>query len=412
MKVLQLKSVKSCEYKTTQFFENNMTFQQLTRLFTLEPVNLSLKGKFLSVVFCFVAIFITAVVSKFFLGDTHNPILVASMGASAVILFIIPNSPLAQPWPFAGGQMVSALAGITCALTIPDISLAVSVATGGSVLLMLLLRCLHPPGAATALAPVLGGHAVVSLGYSYALIPVGINVLVMLLFAIIVNRWLMRYDYPVLTKAEVKKTLTPQPAANIPHRIGVSEQDMLQALEKADEFVDITAAELSKILTAAELYSFKRLTGTILCADIMVTEILSFEYGTEVEEAWRLMLEHNLKAVPVIDKARRVIGMVTWHDFFKFIDLKPYQTLSERLGAFIRRTPNISTNKPEAVGQLMSAEITVCADNCHIVELIPLMSEVGHRQIPIVNHEQRLVGMVYQADLIAALYNLNLAAKD
>lgn len=388
-----------------------MNFQQFIRLFTLEPVNLSIKGKLLAVVACFSAIFIAAFLTEF-LGNGNNPILVASMGASAVILFIIPNSPLAQPWPFAGGQMVSALVGISCALTIADISLAASVAAGASVLLMLLLRCLHPPAAATALTPVMGGHAIASLGYSYALVPVGINVLVMLVMAVIVNRWLMGYDYPVFAGTIDKKTLARKPSANVAQSIGISEQDMLQALERTDVFLDITAAQLSKILTEAELCSFKRLTGVITCADIMVRDITSVEYGTEVEDAWKIMLEHKLKAVPVIDRARRVIGIVTWHDFFKFIDLHPYETLAERLRAFIRRTPDIATHKPEAIGHLMATAVTICMDSCHIVELIPLMTQAGHRQIPIVDNEQRLVGMVYQADLIAALYNQHLAAKN
>lgn len=388
-----------------------MSFQDFIRLFTIDAVNLSIKGRLLAVVCCFGAILIAALMTEFFIGNSHNPILIASMGASAVILFIIPNSPLAQPWCFAGGQLVSALVGITCAQIITDIPLAASVATGGSVLLMLLLRCLHPPATATALTPVISGHAIVSLGYSYALIPVGINVLVMLIMTIVVNRWLLGYDYPALSGAADKKTQVRLSQKNVTQSIGVSEQDMLQALEKSDVFLDITAAELSRILTEAELHSFKRLTGMITCADIMVKNVTTFEYGTEVEDAWKIMLAHNLKAVPVLDRARRVIGMVTWHDFLKFVDLHPYETLAARLRAFIRRTPDITTDKPEAIGHLMATAVTVCGERCHIVELIPLMSQAGHRQIPIVDHEQRLVGIVYQANLIAALYHQRLGIE-
>jgi CBS domain-containing membrane protein len=116
------------------------------------------------------------------------------------------------------------------------------------------------------------------------------------------------------------------------------------------------------------------------------------------------MLEHNLKAIPVIDRARRVIGMITRHDFFKFIELHPYQTLADRLHTFIRRTRDIETHKPEAVGHLMTTTVITCAGNSHIVELIPLMSQAGHKQIPIIDNEQRLIGMVYQVDLVKVLY--------
>lgn len=387
-----------------------MTFQDFIQRIAPNPANLSLKGKLFAVLSCFSAILIAASVTQFFLAGIHNPILIASMGASAVILFIIPNSPLAQPWSFVGGQLSSAFVGIYCAQTIPDTALAASVATGGSVLLMLLLRCLHPPGAATALAPVMGGQAIVALGYSYVLMPVAMNVSVMLVIAVIVNRWLMGYDYPVFAKTKVEEP-KQQSSNNAAPTIGISELDVLQALEKNDVFLDITAAELSKVLSYAESFNFKRLTGDITCADIMVKNVLAVEYGTEVEDAWEIMLKHHLKALPVIDRARRVIGMVTWYDFFKFIDLHPYQTLAERLRHFIQRTPDTAAHKPEAVGELMSTTAITCADSAHIVELIPLMAQLGHRQIPIVDSEKRLVGMVYQTNLIAALYHQQLAIK-
>ena len=73
------------------------------------------------------------------------PIIVASMGASAVILFIIPDSPLAQPWPLVGGQLVSAIIGIACAQLFTDTIFASACAVGGSVLVMLLLdACILP----------------------------------------------------------------------------------------------------------------------------------------------------------------------------------------------------------------------------------------------------------------------------
>ena len=137
----------------------------------------------------------------------------------------------------------------------------------------------------------------------------------------------------------------------------------------------------------------------------MVKNILTVEYGTEVEEAWKIMHSEKLKAMPVIDRARRVIGIITWNDFFKFINVGTNETFQEKFRAFIRRTPNVSADKPESVGHIMTSSVSVLLESTHIADLIPLMSNQGYRQIPIVNSENRLVGMVYQANLIAALYN-------
>ena len=142
----------------------------------------------------------------------------------------------------------------------------------------------------------------------------------------------------------------------------------------------------------------------------MVRDVPDVEYGTDVEEAWEIMHKQKLKAMPVIDRARRVIGIITRNDFFKFINLSAYESFQDRFRAFVRRTTNVSTDKPESVGHMMTTSVTVLPEDAHIADLISLMSTQGYRQIPIVNSENRLVGMVYQANLIAALYDEQLAS--
>ncbi len=370
----------------------------------VDPVSFSLKAKLLSLIACFCSIFFIALMTKIIAPWPSYPMIVASMGASAIILFFIPGSPLAQPWPIIGGQMVSAIVGVYCALNITEPSTAAASAVGGSILMMLLMRCLHPPAAATSLTPIMAGTSITSLGYSFVLVPVAVNVVIMLILAIIINRWVLARDYP--SPLPVKKKLNQQHAVIPPsHQIGFSEQDLALALSNSDVFIDMTHAELSQLLTQVEKHAFKRLKGQLLCADIMIKELITVEYGTDVEEAWQIMQQHNLKAIPVIDKANRVIGIVTWNDFFKFISLSSYDSFQDKFRAFIRRTPDVTSNKPESIGHIMTKSVITLPEDTHIVELVPLMSTTGLRQIPIINEERRLVGMIYQSHLIAALYN-------
>ena len=379
-----------------------ININQFIRFSIVDPVNLSFAGKLLSVVSCFGVILIMGwVTQKLSIGSVY-PIIVASMGASAVILIFIPHSPLAQPWPFVGGHLVSAVIGVACAQWLADITLASACAVGGSILVMLLLRCLHPPGAATALTPVLANYTIGSLDYGFVLTPVGLNVVIMLIMAIVINRWVLQFEYPIGFGNKNKPTKAIQ-------QTGISNQDLKYALKNMDMFMDVSPDDLRKLLTDAEAHSFKRFKGNISCADIMVRDVLTAEYGTEVEEAWKIMHKQKLKAMPVIDRAKRVIGIITWNDFFKFIDMSAHENFQDKFRAFIRRTPALSTDKPESVGHIMTAPVTVLAETTHIVILVSLMSTQGFRQIPIVNSENRLVGMVYQANLIAALYDEQLA---
>ncbi len=384
-----------------------MNFFHFLKYFTIDPVNFSIKAKLLSLIACFCSIFFIALITKIVSPWPGYPMIVASMGASAIILFFIPGSPLAQPWSFVGGQLVSAVVGVACALNIPETSTAAATAVGGSVLMMLLMRCLHPPAAATSLTPIMAGSSIISLGYSFVLVPVAINVFSMLLLAIIINRWVMARDYP--SPLPVKKEKHQGSTLSEPsHQIGFSEQDLDLALKDSDVFIDMTHAELSQVLTQVEKNAFKRIKGEILCADIMIKDVITVEFGTEVEQAWEIMNTNKLKAIPVIDRARRVIGIITWNDFFKFVDLNAYESILDKFRAFIRRTADVTASKPEAVGLIMTSSVVTLPDTTHIADLVSLMSIHGHRQIPIVNSEHRLIGMVYQANLIAALYNQQL----
>src|SRR5574340_68790 len=128
-------------------------------------------------------------VSYLLLGRGHgNALIVASMGASAVLLSAAPHGALSQRWPVFGGQVISALVGVSCARWFGgEPMLAASLAVALSIAAMYSLRCLHLPGGATALYAVLGGETVHALGYGYVFNPVLLNAVVLLAVAVLFN---------------------------------------------------------------------------------------------------------------------------------------------------------------------------------------------------------------------------------
>ena len=103
--------------------------------------------------------------------------LMASLGASALLVFALPASPMAQPWAVIAGNTLSALVGIACFIWIPWPLIALPMAVALSILGMFMLRCLHPPAAAVALIAVLGhiGH------WHYAFFPVMVDSILLIL---------------------------------------------------------------------------------------------------------------------------------------------------------------------------------------------------------------------------------------
>jgi CBS domain-containing membrane protein len=366
----------------------------------------SLTEKLLSAVGALVAILALAWVTSRFLSPGPTLFMVASMGASAVLLFAASHSPLAQPWAFVGGHVLSALIGVACQQFIPDTTVATAAAVALSILAMHLLHCLHPPGGATALMPVLGGPEVQQLGYGFVAAPVAINAVVLLVLALIINNLLPGRRYPAFAH--------PAPKGKEPHELagwplgkfGIAQADLESALREMRTYIDVSEEDLEQIYAKASLHATRRRLGEIHVRDIMTREVVTVEYGDDLEQVWQLMREKKVKGVPVLDRARRVIGIVTILDFLKLVGPCEPENVFQRLCQMIRRTPGLTSDKAEVAGQVMTAPAITVREDAHIVTLIPLFSQHGIHHLPVVGADAKLAGLVTQSDLMEALYKL------
>ena len=192
------------------------------------------------------------------------PLMVASMGASAALLFAAPHSPLTQPWPFVGGHLVSALIGVSCYRWVPDPWMASASAVALAILAMSFLHCLHPPGGATALTAVIGGDAVHDLGFQYALSPVGINVLVLLILSLIINRLLWPQRHAPASHALMHKP---------PHAQGIAPEDLAFALREIGSFIDVSSEDLEELHALAAEHAYQRGLATARPAGSMMAVV-------------------------------------------------------------------------------------------------------------------------------------------
>jgi len=130
------------------------------------------------------------------LAEADAVMLIGSFGASAVLLYGVPNAPLSQPRNLVGGHVLSAIVGVFMAQHIPVLWMACALAVATAIFVMHLTATLHPPGGATALIAVIGSQKIHSLGYGYAFIPALSGALVLLAVALLVNNIPHSRRYP------------------------------------------------------------------------------------------------------------------------------------------------------------------------------------------------------------------------
>ena len=155
----------------------------------------TLRDRLVACLGALVAISLTGLIAAKVVGAGAALLIVAPMGASAVLVFAVPASPLAQPWSVIGGNVISALVGVFVARVVPVPALAAGLAVAGAILAMSLSRSLHPPGGATALMAVIGGPSIAALGYGFALVPVGVNAAILAGIGVLFHR-LSGHSYP------------------------------------------------------------------------------------------------------------------------------------------------------------------------------------------------------------------------
>lgn len=324
--------------------------------------------------------------------------LLAPLGASAVILFALPHSPLAQPWSVGGGLVISAFIGFFCGLWITPGFLAIAVALGLAIWLTAWLRCIHPPGGAMAVVFALGAQQ-----HSVSLQTAGLNAIAALVAVLVVNNLVPGRRYPQCIPT------APQRKARQPRR-SITHEDLQHALGELDTYLDISEDDLVGIYDLATAHAHQR-HDRRCCGDIMSRAVVSVEFGTELNDAWRLLQQHRLHAVPVIDAGRRVIGVLSLENFLHHVAAEAGQGIGSNIRRLIRPTDSAYSDKPEVVGQIMSQDVALAQPATLISEMVRLLAASEHPAIvPVVDQGQRLLGVLTQTDLLAAIYQRQAAA--
>jgi len=342
--------------------------------------NVSFKEKILSGLAALTGIALVAWISQWTTGVEGLVFVAVSMGSAAVLLFATPHSPMAQPWPLIGGHLVSALVGVLCYQWVSSVSLAAALAVAMAIVAMFFLRCMNPPGGAAALGAVLGGPAIHDLGFYYVLVPVGLNVMVIFMVALVVNNLIPGRRYPLMPE-----TAAEQQQLDHSWALGqnlINDKDLDSAMDNLDSYIDADREDLKQIYQQATMNAYKRRLGHVSCADIMTPNPTVITADMLMGQARQIMTEQNRRALPVIDEHHHVIGLLTQEELLR------------------------ETRQTVPVAEVMRAEPDTVLAEQHVLDIVPLISQKGWRRVSVVNDNKELLGIITRSDIIRALLSL------
>lgn len=301
--------------------------------------------------------------------------MIAPFGASAVLLFAVPNSPLAQPWATIVGNTVAALIGVAVCLHVADPALRIALAVGFAVTATILCRALHPPAGAVAMTAAMTPDSIAELGYRFALTPVATGTVLLVLIATIYARLTGRH-YPMrqVEDLNVNRTADPSPST----RSGLSEAELNSLLERYRQNFNLGAGDLARLVGAAELQAAAQRIGPVTAETIMSRDLVTVNVGTGAQEVADLFRRHRFTSIPVTGPGRRFLGMI-FQIHLIGADMLPEDTARS----------------------LMEADVPAASRDTPLGTLLALMADGAVDAVPVLTG-LALVGVVTRTDLISA----------
>ncbi|ABS64157.1 HPP family protein [Parvibaculum lavamentivorans DS-1] len=324
--------------------------------------------------------------------------LIAPFGASSVLLFAAPNSPLAQPWSAIVGNTLAALVSVAVCLSISDPLLRVVLAVSLSVAAMSVARAIHPPAGAVAMTAALSPDMVRELGFMFALMPVALGTLILVLIAVIYAHLTgRRYPFRQFEEDNALGTADPPPL----QRLDLSEQELTGILQRYRQSLNLGVEDLARLIGAAELQAATHRTEPLTAAAIMSRDLVTVAFDTPLSEVADLFRQYSFTSLPVVAEDGRFLGIIYQIDLIR---RAREDTLSLDRGFVAAMTRLFDTRSAAYVkaGEVMSVSIPKAAPDTPAGALLPMLAESGCDAVPVLS-EECLAGIVTRTDLIAAL---------
>jgi CBS domain-containing membrane protein len=307
--------------------------------------------------------------------------LVAPLGATAVLVFCVPNSPLAQPWSAIVGNVVAAVVAMLAIYLVPA-PWTVGVAVGGAITAMMLVRALHPPGGAVALLTALDPASAQDAGLLFPVMPIGVLTAILVVAAIFYNRITGRvYPFRQPKHEDVKDNA---------RRLGLSNAQLGALLERFNQSTNVGVADLGRLLAAAEADAIEHRFDGTLCADIMTTDLITVRPDTPLAQIVKRFRQHTIKSLPVVGKDLTLQGIVLQADLLAAISTGgPTATWRKRPA-------------PQVASDVMRAAERAVPHDLPVGVLLNRLAAHGSKVVPVLR-DDRLAGVLTRSDIIRLL---------
>ena len=187
-----------------------------------------------------------------------------------------------------------------------------------------------------------------------------------------------------------------------PKHCHIIEEDLRAALADLKGYVDITEEDLMKIYSSALRYARKRTMVAIPVSDLMTRDVVTIDPDADLKEAARRLSGLRISGMPVVDGENRVLGIISEADILSLAGVKKGHTFKDVLRHVLGK-PLPIRKKGNTVGEVMSAPAITTDPDRDIRAVAAILDEKRIKRLPVVDEDDRLVGIIARADIVRAM---------
>jgi CBS domain-containing membrane protein len=183
----------------------------------------------------------------------------------------------------------------------------------------------------------------------------------------------------------------------------LGEQDILEAMKTIPGYLDITPGDFKEIYSHAFKLAMERLNRSVTAGQIMTRDVVWVKAENSILEVAEVMAEKKVSGVPVLDQENRVVGIISEKDFLSRLSEGSPQNV---MGVFARCLQSKKCLAQPLKGQeakdIMSTPVISLRPENTLLEISRLFHDRKINRAPVLNPQDRLLGIVSRGDIIQA----------
>ncbi|MCX5717941.1 MAG: CBS domain-containing protein [Nitrospirae bacterium] len=182
----------------------------------------------------------------------------------------------------------------------------------------------------------------------------------------------------------------------------ISGEDLRAALREVKTYIDITEEDLKKIYEIALRHAKERLVSKVLVRDVMTKDVIVVQKYDDIHKAAKILSENNISGLPVVDKENYVAGVISEADILLTAGMRRGHTFKDVL-RHILGEPLPERKSGDLVGDIMSSPAITTKPDVEISEVARVLDEKRIKRLPVVDNENKLIGIISRADIVRAM---------